>query len=83
MIADLIQQSKRFGHKAGEMYAMMIHDSEQIDNMGEHLHQKIVDYKDNLEFLLHAVEKISYARHGEIDQCIAWLRGEIKELENL
>ncbi len=87
MIADLIQQSKRFGHKAGEYWVMMMHDQRDLEEMGYKLHDSLQAYKENLEAIHVQLCSATFNNQAEdeipLDQCIAWIRGEIKELENL
>jgi len=87
MIADLIQAAHRYGIRDGHNWLMMIHDDPKAEQLGEIRHTMIVKYKENLEFLLEQCE----LAHAQVDndtrnnlfQCLVWLRGEIKELENL
>lgn len=89
MIADLIRKSNKAGFHHGTDWVGMIHEGPERIAAEESLVRMTQAYSENLGFILEqilGVEPISpvnFEQCKSLDQCIAWLRGEIKELENL
>lgn len=89
MIADLIRQANKAGFHHGTDWVGMIHEGPERIAAEEKLVRITQSYKENLDFILEhivAVEPVypvNFEQCKSLDQCIAWLRGEIKELEGL